>query len=471
MSMKKEDYEEFQRQLELQNQLPEQDAKVKTKKDEDGTEYEWDEVKKAWFPKLSPDLMLKFQSNYSNDQVSSSTSVYVDPQTKMKYKWDNAAHKWLPDVKYEVSKDGNYIYTDPSNGDKYEWESNKQVWVKKNFKENNLEDDNIIHSSEASTNPEDESWNSEKKLWGEVPNEKQAKKKNPQKSGQKRAASRPEWFSLDKSKNTSVYIEGLPNDITMDEFRELMLKCGIIATNVVNQQPKLKLYTNAGGKIKGDGLCCYLKRESVELSLQLLDGMEVKGHKLKVQEAKFELKGEYDASKKPKMLSKKEKRKIKKEKEKLLDWKLARSEEIVSKKDRVVILKKMFQVNEFEEDPVLITDVRDDLRVECEKFGQVKKVIVFDRHPDGVCSVAFKEAESATKCQRALNGRWFACKVIEASIWDGHTDYQIEETDREREVRLQKWEEFLDSGPTEQTSGNNDDVGGDTNVAAPAEKL
>ena len=32
----------------------------------------------------------------------------------------------------------------------------------------------------------------------------------------------------------------------------------------------------------------------------------------------------------------------------------------------------------FQEDPVQITEVRDDLRKECEKFGPVKKVIVFD---------------------------------------------------------------------------------------------
>ena len=31
-----------------------------------------------------------------------------------------------------------------------------------------------------------------------------------------------------------------------------------------------------------------------------------------------------------------------------------------------------------QEDPVQITEIRDDIRKECEKFGPVKKVIVFD---------------------------------------------------------------------------------------------
>jgi len=44
--------------------------------------------------------------------------------------------------------------------------------------------------------------------------------------------------------------------------------------------------------------------------------MVLRGSTIKVQEAHFELKGHYDASKKPKMLSKKEKKKLQKEQEK-----------------------------------------------------------------------------------------------------------------------------------------------------------
>ena len=44
--------------------------------------------------------------------------------------------------------------------------------------------------------------------------------------------------------------------------------------------------------------------------------MVVRGSKIRVQEAHFELKGNYDASKKPKSLSKKEKKKLHKQQEK-----------------------------------------------------------------------------------------------------------------------------------------------------------
>ena len=32
----------------------------------------------------------------------------------------------------------------------------------------------------------------------------------------------------------------------------------------------------------------------------------------------------------------------------------------------------------WQKNPVLITDFRDDIKKECEKFGEVRKVIVFD---------------------------------------------------------------------------------------------
>ena len=44
----------------------------------------------------------------------------------------------------------------------------------------------------------------------------------------------------------------------------------------------------------------FTKRESVDLALKLLDEDEIRGYKLHVEVAKFQLKGEYDASKKKK---------------------------------------------------------------------------------------------------------------------------------------------------------------------------
>ncbi|MEQ2213907.1 hypothetical protein XENOCAPTIV_023206, partial [Xenoophorus captivus] len=56
------------------------------------------------------------------------------------------------------------------------------------------------------------------------------------------------------------------------------------------------------------------------------------------------------------------------------------------------------------EDPLVLNEYREDLRTECEKFGEVKKVILFD----------------------------------------------VEETSREREERLKGWSAFLDGTDKEQ---------------------
>ena len=39
------------------------------------------------------------------------------------------------------------------------------------------------------------------------------------------------WFEIDKEHNHNVYVSGLPQDITKEEFVELMSKCGIITEN------------------------------------------------------------------------------------------------------------------------------------------------------------------------------------------------------------------------------------------------
>ncbi|MED6266015.1 HIV Tat-specific factor 1, partial [Characodon lateralis] len=102
------------------------------------------------------------------------------------------------------------------------------------------------------------------------------------------------------------------------------------------------------------------------------------------------------------------------------------------------------------EDPLVLNEYREDLRTECEKFGEVKKVILFDRHPDGVASVAFKEPEQADACILSFNGRWFGGRQLSAQLWDGTTDHQVEETSREREERLKGWSAFLDGTDKEQ---------------------
>ena len=64
---------------------------------------------------------------------------------------------------------------------------------------------------------------------------------------------------MNTDKLTSVYVSGLPVDITDQEFKDLMNKCGLVMYDPRTRKPKLKLYKGKTGENKGDGLCCYIK--------------------------------------------------------------------------------------------------------------------------------------------------------------------------------------------------------------------
>lgn len=335
---------------------------------------------------------------------------------------------------------------DPSDGTVYEWDSDKKGWFPKvdedfiaayqmnyGFTPDGEQADTTTteNNSTPTTFPDttQTAKNETNKLEEEPPTDVKKKKRKADEG----------WFEVDEQKNPNVYVSGLPLDITEEKFVELMSKYGIIMQDPDTNKPKIKLYRDANGQIKGDGRCCYLKRESVDLAIKLLDEADFKGSTVHVEQAEFHLKGEYNPALKKKKKNKK--KKAGKGQEKLLDWVDRDSRQ---KKERIIVFKNMFNLEDFKKNPVLITDLRNDLKKECEdKFGEVRKVIVFDRNKEGVCSVAFATFEAADACLPVMNGRWFAGRRISAERWDGVTSYKVEETDQEREQRLGEWEKYL----------------------------
>ena len=143
---------------------------------------------------------------------------------------------------------------------------------------------------------------------------------NAKQAGKKEAAEAKKegWFDVNDEKNTNVYVSGLPLDVTDDEFEEMMSKYGIIMKDPLTHKLKIKLYRDeVNNEPKGDGRCCYLMPESVKLCMQLLDGSVYKDHKIKVEKAKFEMKGTYNPAKSA-MNDPKNKKKLNKSKEKKL---------------------------------------------------------------------------------------------------------------------------------------------------------
>ncbi|KAL9131249.1 MAG: hypothetical protein Q9217_000791 [Psora testacea] len=236
-------------------------------------------------------------------------------------------------------------------------------------------------------------------------------------------------------KNTAVYITNLPIDppATSDELHDVFSKCGVIAEEIDGRKHRIKLYTDEGGKFKGDALVVYFRAESVDLAVQMLDDTELRfgdgsSERMRVAPADFSYKQQKDAPQKSNI---KEKKKIIKKTQKLnnklADWDdddPQSLQDTSSRWDKVVILKHMFTLQELEEDPAAILDIKEDIRDECSKMGDVTNVVLFDKEPEGVASVRFSNAVAAEACVRAMNGRHFSGMVVEAYIADGSEKFK-----------------------------------------------
>ena len=121
-------------------------------------------------------------------------------------------------------------------------------------------------------------------------------------------------------KNTAVYVNSLPQDVTVQEVHDVFSKCGVIAEEIDRGKPRIKLYTNEDGSFKGDALILYFRAESVDLAVQMLDdtdfrlGQPTPTGRMKVAAADFSYKTQKDA---PTKSNNKDKKKIIKKTQKL----------------------------------------------------------------------------------------------------------------------------------------------------------
>ncbi|KAI9759087.1 MAG: hypothetical protein M4579_002604 [Chaenotheca gracillima] len=248
-------------------------------------------------------------------------------------------------------------------------------------------------------------------------------------------------------KNTAVYVTNLPPDTTTDEISSLFSKCGVITEEIDRGKPRIKLYTDDKGAFKGDALIVYFRAESVDLAIQMLDDTDFRfgeagpTGKMKVQAADFSYKSQQEAPVKRDMKDKKKIiRKTQRLNNKLADWDdddPSAVQDTSSRWDKVVILKHMFTLKELEEDPAAILDIKEDIRDECAKLGEVTNVVLFDQELDGVASVRYSNAEAANACVRMMDGRFFSGTKVEAYIAQGNERFK-KSTDKKLELEVEE---------------------------------
>ncbi|KAH9931139.1 uncharacterized protein BXZ73DRAFT_101723 [Epithele typhae] len=255
------------------------------------------------------------------------------------------------------------------------------------------------------------------------------------------------------SKNTAVYVTGLPPDADADEVAERFGRFGLIEEDD-GGDAKVKLYAREDGGFSGDALVVYFKPESVALAITMLDDAELRvgepATRMRVQRAEFGHKHEgggagggggegqqAQAQARPRKTvtdKKRATRRIGKMQRKLGEWDdedgfgPAITEEdkaiAASKHERVVVLKRMFTLEELEADKSLLLDLKEDVREECSTLGEVTNVVLYDEEADGVMTVKFKDPLSAQACVIKMNGRFFGGRRIEASLFAGRQRFR-----------------------------------------------
>ena len=278
--------------------------------------------------------------------------------------------------------------------------------------------------------------------------------------------------------SSAVYVEGLPRDATEEELFETFKKCGVVKLDARTERPKVKVYRDERGEVKGDGLVVFLKPPSVELAVTLLDQKELRlgdaSTKMTVSAAKFEAKrgggeggdeGEDGGDAKggaKKAMTKTERKRaaaiLKRQEAQALGW--SGFDDAEDAKKLIVVLRHMFTLEEMYSDVNLRKELEEDVVEEAQRAcGPVMSVRTYTRSKDGTMTVSFKTRHAAEACVAAWNGRWFDGRQIAASMWDGKTKISTgqDESDAAQRARLDAYAKSLGGEDDEDEDDEDED--------------
>ncbi|GAA5985486.1 hypothetical protein JCM10908_006993 [Rhodotorula pacifica] len=296
--------------------------------------------------------------------------------------------------------------------------------------------------------------------------------------------------------NTAVFVSQLPASTTVTQLSETFSKAGLILEDV-SGEPKIKLYRDENGRFKGEALIVYLQEASVELACRLFDETElVLGSGDGVMSVKV---AQWDKSKKtdgggaagqtsgsaeagpsgtrngekpnggqPDRDKARQGKRAAALRQKLEDWSSDEEDAAATaararKYRGIVVLEGMFTLQELEDDPTLLLDLKEDVREECETLGEVTNVTLYDKEEKGIMTVRFKDELAAEACILKMNGRFFAGQTVSAYPMSGKIKLKksgaeislegtglgdpVDETAsaKERE-RLEKYADWLEKG-------------------------
>lgn len=274
----------------------------------------------------------------------------------------------------------------------------------------------------------------------------------------------------DKPPQKAIYVSGLPSTATNEDLVDIFQKYGVLAEDVYTGKKKARVYVDEQGNGKGDGLVVFFKPESVKLAVDMLHNQPVyvgdKMVTINVQPAVFDNKekgnksgdktgkeGKEETDSTPNYSEEakaKAKRKYTQLQQKLNDWDEEEVKRVKTesreKQAKVVTLKRVFTIEELQEDVDAEMDIKEDIYSGCGAIGTVRNVTLYDLEPEGVVTVKFERASDAAECVEKMNGRFFGGQKLEAFIDYEETKWRKskekvgdEEDEKERLERFGEW--------------------------------
>lgn len=262
--------------------------------------------------------------------------------------------------------------------------------------------------------------------------DKEAKRQKRREYRERKKLKQQAGLFIKAKENPNVYVSGLPPDTTAQELDPLFKRAGVLKLDMETCASKIRVYTGADGRCKGDALVTFANAASVELAVKFLHEYEIRpGCRICVQQADFE-----ETEKKDAKLSKDElkelaaARKPEDQRAKYLAAKNTLKEAVSWSGEmddgtgrRIVLLRHMFSPEQAEKGgPSFYEELIEEVKEECEKIGQVMRVTPIERHVQGIVCIKFKLSSEAEECIRVMDGRLFDGRYLEASFYDGKTD-------------------------------------------------
>ncbi|KAF1968654.1 hypothetical protein BU23DRAFT_583172 [Bimuria novae-zelandiae CBS 107.79] len=269
--------------------------------------------------------------------------------------------------------------------------------------------------------------------------------------------------------NRAVFASNIPRDATFEEIEETFKKAGIIERGV-DGKSRIKMYQDENGDFNGDALVVYFKRESIQQAIMRLDGWEFRlgdtsNGVVKVQEADMSYKKVADGEAVRAKLVRKDRKAAERTRaelnRKLADWSDDDEEELQkifapkkNKYAKYVIIKNAFTLEELEdeEDEGAVLEIKQDMREAAEKFGEVTKVVLYDKEPEGILTVRFKEFDHAEAFVKAFNGRGYSGRKVQLSIADDRPKFRKSGKEDEDDIadNVRRMEAYMDGDKTDE---------------------